>query len=129
MSKCAECGAAVAEDETYEHLGRILCEDCYLDALNPPRACDPWAVHTAKSSIRQGMQLTPTQQSILNMLKESGPLTAAELMRRLHLGENDFKTAFATLRHMELARAFKQGEQIYYTVFDSKSSKAGADAQ
>ena len=24
-------------------------EDCYMDVLSPVRACDPWAVHSAKS--------------------------------------------------------------------------------
>ena len=46
---CAKCGAAFDPAEAQEHLGQILCEDCYLEALSPTKICDPWAVHTAKS--------------------------------------------------------------------------------
>jgi hypothetical protein len=43
MAECSSCGTSIEKGEECEHLGRILCEDCYLDALNPPKACDPWA--------------------------------------------------------------------------------------
>ena len=47
--KCDRCSAAVQEGEEREHHGEILCEDCYMDVLSPAKACDPWAVHSAKS--------------------------------------------------------------------------------
>ena len=46
---CAKCGSAYDPAEAREHLGQMLCEDCYLDAMSPTKVCDPWAVHTAKS--------------------------------------------------------------------------------
>ena len=67
MAECNNCSNPIEEGEECEHLGSILCEDCYLDALNPPKACDPWAVHTAKSSMAQGQQLTPVQEKILSL--------------------------------------------------------------
>ena len=119
MAECNSCGVSIEKGEEFEHLGRTLCEDCYLDALNPPKACDPWAVHTAKSSMDQGQQLTPLQERILVLLKDRGPLTAQEVMSELKISESDFKNNFATLRHMELARGFKEGDEVSYTLFSS----------
>jgi len=119
MAECRECGVAVEQGEEFEHLGRTLCEDCYLDAVNPPKACDPWAVHTAKSSMGESQQLTPLQDKILSLLKESGPLTAVELMNRLEISDSEFRNGFATLRHMELARGFRDGDEVYYTLFSA----------
>lgn len=119
MAQCENCGTSIERGEECEHLGRILCEDCYFDALNPPKACDPWAVHTAKSSMAQNQQLTPLQERILSLLKERGPLTAPQVLNELKINESEFRNAFATLRHMELARGFKKGDNIYYTLFSS----------
>jgi hypothetical protein len=119
MAECNSCGVSIEKGEEFEHLGRTLCEDCYLDALNPPKACDPWAVHTAKSSMAQGQQLTPQQEKILALLKDRGPLTAQEVMSELKISEAEFKNSFATLRHMELARGFKEGDKVSYTLFSS----------
>jgi hypothetical protein len=119
METCTKCGAAIEQDEKYEYHGGTLCEDCYLDVLNPPKSCDPWAVHTAKSFATQGQQLTTSQERILNLLKERGPVTAKEVMETLNISESEFKNSFATLRHMELARGFKQDNEIYYTLFSS----------
>ena len=108
------------DDEDRELHGKTLCEDCYLDGVNPPKACDPWAVHTAKSCGALGRQhLTEHQEKILTLLKTNGPMEAKDLMGRLEITEAEFRSAFATLRHMELARGFKKGEDIYYTLFSS----------
>ena len=45
--KCDECAAEIAPGDARGHAGRTLCEDCYLDVLSAPRACDPWAVYSA----------------------------------------------------------------------------------
>jgi DNA-binding CsgD family transcriptional regulator len=119
MVACNSCGVSIEKGEEFEHLGRTLCEDCYLDALNPPKACDPWAVHTAKSSMAQGQELTPLQERILMLLKDRGPLTAQEVMSELKISESEFKNNFATLRHMELARGFKENGKVSYTLFSS----------
>jgi len=47
--ECERCGSRIHEGEEREHSGQVLCEDCYMDRLSPPRTCDPWAVHTARS--------------------------------------------------------------------------------
>ncbi len=117
MGDCNSCGTSIEKGEEFEHLGRTLCEDCYLDAVNPPKGCDPWAVHTAKSSMAQGQQLTPLQEKMLSLLKERGPVSAEELIKQLEISDSEFRNVFATLRHMELARGFKDGDEVYYTLF------------
>jgi hypothetical protein len=119
MAKCNKCAATIEAGEEHEHIGETLCEDCYLDALNPPKACDPWAVHTAKSCVTQNPQLTALQENILTLLKGRDPKTADEITATLRISPAEFRNAFATLRHMELARGFKNGDEIRYTLFGS----------
>ena len=119
---CEICGKKVEEQQSYEHLGRIYCEDCYMDVLSPPKACDPWAVYTARSSL-QGEDkfsvLTPLQCRIVGLIKEKGEVTAEEIMDGLDLTEQEFKREFATLRHMEVLRGTKKETNILYTLFDA----------
>jgi predicted ArsR family transcriptional regulator len=83
-----------------------------------PVACDPWAVWSARNTKEKAPQLTDIQERILNLLKSEGPLDAPEICERLGLSEAQFQNNFATLRHMELARGFKDGDKVCYTLFD-----------
>jgi recombinational DNA repair protein (RecF pathway) len=121
MKTCARCGKDVAADDQYMHNGQGLCEDCYMDALSPSKACDPWAVYTAKRNLDQKTpSLTPLQQQIIDLLEEKGPLAREELLKNLGIDDQTLQRTFATLRHMELARATKKGNRILYTLFDSR---------
>jgi hypothetical protein len=53
----------------------------------------------------------------INLIKTGDPLEAPEICRQLGISEAQFQNNFATLRHMELARAFKDGAKICYTIF------------
>ena len=116
MMKCDKCGMEVSAEEKFKHSGHTLCEDCYLDIVTVPKTCDPWAVHSAKGTPQPSDGLTAEQQQLLDLIKKDGPLTAEEI--ELSLDINEFQRNFATLRHMELARGFKKGEQVYYTLFN-----------
>ncbi len=116
--KCASCGTSLNAGDMYEHAGETLCEDCYMDRMGSPKACDPWAVYTAKQSMKHNTQLTDIQQRILDLLKRDGPLSAEEICRRLKIDDGEFRTNFTVLRHMEKARACKRGEEICYTLFE-----------
>ena len=116
--KCDKCGMEVSAEERFEHSGHTLCEDCYLDIVTVPKTCDPWAVHSAKSTPQVNDSLTAEQQQLLDLIKKGGPLTAEEICTELSLDINEFQRNFATLRHMELARGFKKGEQVFYTLFN-----------
>ncbi|GAB6887571.1 hypothetical protein JCM13304A_10690 [Desulfothermus okinawensis JCM 13304] len=116
--KCEKCGAILnPEEEIYEYAGKKLCEDCYLDFISTPKTCDPWAVHAAKG-FKKKENLTPIQQKILDILHQKGPITAEEICQHLGIDENEFKANFASLRHMELARACKVEDKVCYTLFD-----------
>jgi len=115
--KCEKCGAILSGDDSYEHAGQALCEDCYLDIKAAPKACDPWAVFTAKKEARTNPSLTPVQQQIMDLIRDKGSLTAEEICKALNISETEFRVNFTTLRHMELARASKQGDTICYTTF------------
>jgi hypothetical protein len=61
--------------------------------------------------------LTDLQGRILKLLKERGPLQAAKICSQLNMSEAQFESNFATLRHMELAWGFKDGDKVCYTLF------------
>ena len=117
--QCEKCGTSIEPDERYEYAGQTLCEDCYLDIKATPKVCDPWAVYTAKKEANQNPTLTPIQEKILNILKEKGEVTAEEICREAGIKDEEFRRNFAALRHMELARATKKGNEIYFTTFSS----------
>ena len=115
---CERCGTRLEAGENREHGGQKLCEDCYIAALNPPQACDPWAVHLAKSDKgRSGVQLTPGQQQLYDLVKKQGMISFPEAAKQLSLTEDDVRREFATLRHLELLRAHKQRQQVLIALF------------
>ncbi len=106
--ECTRCSAPIPAGEEREHLGRRLCEDCYMDVLSPAKACDPWAVHSAKSFGRElggKFELTDTQRRILAILEETGGATPGHLVERLNISPMDLEREIAALRHMEQLRA------------------------
>jgi hypothetical protein len=114
--KCQKCGDAIAAGEEREFHGQVLCEDCYMDTLSPPRTCDPWAVHTAKSLLREeGAEpvLNPIQARILQLLKETGGMEPKALSERLQIKPSDLEREIATLRHMEKIRGeLREGKKV-----------------
>lgn len=120
--KCKKCGIEISPDDSYEHSGQALCEDCYLDIMATPKTCDPWAVYSAKNTTSQEMILTADQQKIIDLIKTNGPITLDRICTDLGVSEEEFLRNFATLRHMELARGCKVEGQICYTLFDDPST-------
>jgi len=115
--KCDRCQTDIPPGQGFGHSGQNLCEDCYMDALSPVRACDPWAVYTAKSYERHAghaLTLSPIQSEILDILKETGGLEPPALLKRFEgrLTARDLEREFAILRHMEKARGEKQGDRV-----------------
>ena len=129
---CENCGKKI--EEPYEHLGRNYCEDCYMDILSPPKACDPWAVYAAKRSLQSNDKfstLTPLQHRIVDYAKAKAEVTAKDLTERLGLTEEEFKREFAVLRHMEVLRGTKKGQRscIPYSIHDPESGEGVGLAQ
>ena len=119
--QCARCSKEIEKQQCYEHQGRVFCENCYMDILSPPKACDPWAVHSAQTFLKgkdKLSMLTPLQENIVNYIKKKGEATAEELIENLHLSEEDLRREFPVLRHMEVLRAAKKGDKIFYILFE-----------
>jgi DNA-directed RNA polymerase subunit RPC12/RpoP len=120
LFSCARCAKEIEKQQGYEHQGKLFCEDCYMDILSPPKACDPWAVHSAQTFLKgkdKLSTLTLLQSKIVNYVKEKGEATAEAMIRDLHLTEEELRREFAVLRHMEVLRATKKEEKVYYLLF------------
>jgi hypothetical protein len=87
--KCERCGALIRTGEEMQYTGRTICEDCYMDIPSPSRACDPWAVYTAKSFPGSDPVLTENQAKILQVLEETGGIEPARLAERLNMSLRD----------------------------------------
>ena len=116
--ECNRCKKSIPEGAENKHLSQYLCEDCYMDALSPVKTCDPWAVHSAKTfETLMGGQgtLTDVQKKILGILQETGGIGRQELLQRMgeNLSDADLTREFASLRHMEKARAEKRGNLVF----------------
>lgn len=117
--KCARCGQDFLKEDLYFLNGRYLCEDCAMAALEGPKPCDVWAVRIATNTRRSLGQtgtegLTEVQRKIYEYIKETGGATAASIAEALGVGVEQIRREFAVLRHCELARAEKRGEEIYF---------------
>jgi DNA-directed RNA polymerase subunit RPC12/RpoP len=118
--QCAKCGRKIERQQSYESQGNLFCEDCYMDILSPPKACDPWAVRSAQTFLKgkdKFSTLTPLQLKIVNYIKEKGEVTIEEMIKNLNLTDEELRREFAVLRHMEILKATKKGEKIFYILF------------
>ena len=120
--KCNRCGGELHENEGRAHLGETLCDDCYLEAATPVKACDPWAVSTATRSRELSGQsgsegLTALQQSIYEFIRERGKVTGEEVMVNFSISQRELETQCAILRHCELLKGRKEGDKVYLVPF------------
>jgi len=91
-----------------------------MDILSPPKACDPWAVHSAQTFLKgkdKISTLTPMQVRIVDYIKGKGETTIEEMAQNLNLTEEVLRREFAVLRHMEVLRATKKDGKILYLLF------------
>jgi hypothetical protein len=120
LVKCARCSKEIEKQKAYEHQGSVFCEDCYLDIQSPPKACDPLAVHSAKTFLKgkdKLSTLTPFQLRIVNYIKGKGEATLEEMIENLNLREEELRREFAVLRHMEILKATKKEGEVVYILF------------
>ena len=88
--KCHRCQREIPENDSFTHLGEILCEDCYMDVMSPAKSCDPWAVYSATrtretAGLSGGEGLNTLQQAIYNYIKSKGRATPEEVITRFNI--------------------------------------------
>lgn len=121
--KCDRCGRELSADDSYQYLGKALCEDCYIDIRYPARACDPWAVYSATRlretlGLKGTAGLTELQQAIYDFIRGRGKVTREQIIENLGLADAELQRQLATLRHCELVKGHKEGKSIYVVPFD-----------
>lgn len=104
VAKCNHCGREVPADNSYQHLGEALCEDCYIDVRYPAKTCDPWAVYSATRSresagLKGADGLTGQQKKIYQFVREKGKVTREEILANFKLKDTELQSHLATLRH------------------------------
>ena len=119
--KCDKCKTECNEDELIAHGGQQLCEDCYMDTVSPLKACDPWAVHSAKQTTKgSDVHLLPIQKEMLKIIEARKAVLPEVLAELLDITPRELQRNFAILRHMELLRGFKgEDGKVYWTLFES----------
>jgi hypothetical protein len=114
--KCDRCGGNISEGEETEWYGQTLCEVCYMQALSPAQACDPWAVRSAQSLSQMDgsySEINETQQRILQALEETGGAELEVIAQKAGMKVSDLEREVATLRHMERVRGeLRDGKKI-----------------
>ena len=114
--ECDRCGEQIPAGEEMLYGGQTLCEECYMRALSPARACDPWAVQSAQTLSQLGdsfSALSELQEEILGVLAETGGVESEVIAQRLGLSLPELERELATLRHMEKARGqMRDGKKI-----------------
>ncbi|MGF7186425.1 putative HTH transcriptional regulator [Desulfitispora alkaliphila] len=122
MQKCHQCGDLVDKEDIRTHGGKEICEDCYIEVIQPPKTCDVAAVHAAKKHREMMGQtgtdgLTEVQKRIYEYVKENEKATAAELASALDLSPAEVQKNFSVLRHCELLKGSKEGNTVYFVLF------------
>ncbi|HYE67015.1 MAG TPA: hypothetical protein VEA58_00300 [Anaerovoracaceae bacterium] len=121
--ECARCKVTIPEGDSYNYYGKTLCEDCYIQAIDPPRTCDVAAVHAAKTHRemfgQEGTEgLTEQQKNIVEYVKKHNKATKSELISTFDLSAPELDRLIAVLRHCELIKARKIENEIYIVPFD-----------
>lgn len=120
--ECTRCKQPIPEGESCNYHGKILCEDCYIQAVEPLRTCDVAAVHSAKTHRAMSGQtgtegLTEQQKNIFEYVKKHGKATKQELIGTFGLSALELDKLVAVLRHCELIKARKIDSEIYIVPF------------
>jgi late competence protein required for DNA uptake (superfamily II DNA/RNA helicase) len=120
--KCQNCGKEISEEEVYTTEGKTFCEDCYIDVGHRIRVCDPWG-ERSKRIFREDHGLTGTdgltdlQKEIYEYIRGKGKATKRELMEKFKLPATELENQFAILRHCQLLKGKKEGDEVYIVLW------------
>lgn len=117
--KCEICDDAIENGEEKDFNSRILCEDCYMDALSPLKRCDPWATFAAQSvpstnAEDEGSQLSANQQKILDAIAETKGIELTDLSERVGLKNADLERELIPLKYMAKFRIERKDSKPWF---------------
>ena len=120
---CMKCKEEIPLGEDMNHMGQLLCEDCYIDAISLPKTCDVAAVYSAKLTRKLAGQkgtdgLTELQKEIYEYVKVNGKVTPEALMKKFQLSQTEIQRVFTTLRHCELLKGTKIDGTVYILIME-----------
>lgn len=127
--RCDRCQKDVPAETLVEQGSQKVCEDCLMDLLSPAKACDPWAVRHAKSSLGSDpvAALQGVERRLYDLVKKRGRVPRDEVPKLLGVSPAEAQRALATLRHMELVRADKgSGGRVDLVLFQEPHRADGA---
>lgn len=121
---CSCCGKEIPGNEYVKENGRAVCEDCYLEGHQRIKFADPVAVRSKKLFRKQhGFEgtdgLTELQKEIYSFILEEGGATLEKISKLFELTPQETRNQLAILRHCELLKWRKMGEDMYMVPFDS----------
>ena len=120
---CAKCQEEIPKGEEMNHMGEVLCEDCYVDAISLPKTCDVAAVYSAKMTRKLAGQkgtegLTELQKEMYEYVKVNGKVTPEALMKKFQLSDTEMHRVFTPLRHCELLKGTKIDGIVYIMIME-----------
>jgi hypothetical protein len=119
---CSVCGAEIEKGDSHDHKGKVLCEDCLMDAMGSIKTCDPWAVHAATKDrknrkLTNSEGLTHIQKKIYEYIKLKGKALPDEAAKALGVDRLELERQFTILRHCELLKGKKEDNKVFITLF------------
>ncbi|AKB17413.1 MULTISPECIES: hypothetical protein [unclassified Methanosarcina] len=121
---CPGCGKEIPGDESIKENGQAICEDCYLEGHQKIKFADPMAVRSKKLFRKQhGFEgsegMTELQKELYDFILTEGGATPEKISKLFELTLQETMNQLAILRHCELLKWRKMGEEMYMVPFDS----------
>ncbi len=123
LAKCERCGREFPSEDLIEEGGSRICENCYINAHQKIKVCDPWAVRSKKilrekAGLVGAEGLTDTQKEIYEFIISKGGATRDQIAERFDLPAEELENQFAILRHCELVKGQRRDDGVYIVAFE-----------
>jgi len=121
---CPICGKEIPGNEYIIENGKAICEDCYLEDHQRIKFADPMAVRSKKLFRKNhGLEgtegLTDIQKELYKFIQMEGGVTPEKISKLFGLTPQEARNQLAILRHCELVKWRKIGDEICIVSFDS----------
>jgi hypothetical protein len=119
--KCDICGCDLSDEEIYSLNGKTLCEDCHMEETHPVKVCNPLPVMAAKKMTNNSEdpenRLSELQKTLYKHIVDNQKVTIKQLCTKFSLTEVNLNNQLAILRHLELIKGKKDGDNVYIVPF------------